>query len=108
MAREISDFELWIKDVENAVAMLSFSSALAEISRLAKTKFGLHLWFVEMLGRRWSYVAGEMAREPSKEVHFCIPLGSGMGMMATNVSCLSKAECGCLIDFLEQFVARKR
>ncbi len=35
------------------------SELLNEISKEIKEKFGVCVWFAEILGRRWSYIAGE-------------------------------------------------
>ncbi len=35
------------------------SDVLNEISKEVKEKFGVCVWFAEILGRRWSYIAGE-------------------------------------------------
>ncbi len=35
------------------------SEILNEISKEVKEKFGVCVWFAEILGRRWSYIAGE-------------------------------------------------
>ncbi|RUM35139.1 MAG: hypothetical protein DSY33_00335 [Archaeoglobus sp.] len=40
-----------------------FLEKLTCISKEVKEKFGVAVWFAEILGRRWSYIAGEKAEE---------------------------------------------
>ena len=39
------------------------SDLLNKISKEVKEKFGVSVWFAEIMGRRWSYIAGEKAED---------------------------------------------
>ncbi|MDI6640930.1 MAG: hypothetical protein QME68_01280 [Elusimicrobiota bacterium] len=53
-----------------------------EIANLIKEKYGINIWFVEIFGKRWSYVAGR------KEEDFfppeCIQLNEKFGIVSNN------------------------
>jgi hypothetical protein len=57
-----------------------FLDKLSEISREIKEKFGVCVWFAEILGRRWSYIAGEKGEEdlfmPPERVQLSERLGA--------------------------------
>ena len=107
MEQETSGFDRWLGTVERVTHELSFVSALATVSRLVDGAFGARLWFVELLGRRWSYLAGEMGDEPAQSELTCIRLDGKFGLVSDAWGAISDAERAKLIVFLEKFVASR-
>ena len=44
---------------ENLIEKLHYAA------KLVKEKYGVSIWFAEIMGRRWSYLAGQTEGEPS-------------------------------------------
>lgn len=62
-------------------ARLPLTQALDDFSRLAADVFGARIWFAEILGLRWSYIAGVRPAAPAADVER-IELGSDIGLLA--------------------------
>jgi len=86
---------------------LSLVSALDAVSRLVDEAFGARLWFVEVLGRRWSYLAGEMGDQPAQSELTCIRLNGKFGLVSDAWGAISETERAKLIAFLEKFVTSR-
>ena len=108
-ARETSTFDNWLKALEVATRGFELVRALDAVAQFAAEAFGARLWFVRILGRRWSYVAGyrsqTLAGSPMKR----IPLGDGnFGLVSEGWGKLSSEERRRLIAFLGEVVAPGR
>ncbi len=107
MEREISGFDRWLLTVDCVTRELSLVSALDAVSRLVDEAFGTRLRFVEVLGRRWSYLAGEMGDRPAQSDLTCIRLNGKFGLVSDAWGTISEAERAKLIAFLERFVTSR-
>ena len=108
MGREISDFDTWLQDIGGDTRGLPLAPALGSIARSARDDFGARLWFVEILGRRWSYIAGEVGDEPSQSETFCIPLDEKVSLVSDRWGDLSDVDRGRLISFVRKLVSSRR
>ncbi len=48
------------------------TSKLEEIAKVVAEEFGISVWFAEVVGRRWSYLAGSVISEPLPSVRFML------------------------------------
>ena len=104
MEREISGFDGWLLTVDCVTRELSFVGALDAVSRLAGEAVGARVWVVEVLGRRWSYLAGETGDQPAQSELTCIRLNGKFGLVSEAWGTISEAGRAKLIAFLERFV----
>jgi hypothetical protein len=107
MEQETSGFDRWLGTTERVTRELSFVNALGAVSRLVDEAFGARLWFVELLGRRRSYLAGETGDEPAQSELTCIRLNGKFGLVSDAWGAISEAERAKLIVFLEKLVASR-
>ena len=105
--KEISDFDIWLHKLEAQTRGLGFIEALGAVAKIACVKYGLRLWFVEILGRRSSYIAGEHVSEPttSSVVPFC--LNDHIAVLSDSWGCLPKTAQARLVTFLRNLVHAK-
>ena len=107
MERETSDFDGWLKQVQKNVKDLDLMPALNVVSQLARDYLGVHIWFVEILGRRWSYIAGDVIDQPAKSEVQRIPLQGDIGAVSDNWEILSAAHQAQLVALLNSIIAKK-
>ena len=99
--KEISDFDIWVEKLHTQTRDLALTEALGVVAQIARTTYGLRLWFVEILGRRWSYIAGEHGTEPTASSVVPVYLNDRMAVLSDNWGCLpEKAQAG-LVAFLK-------
>ena len=107
MERETSGFDGWLRTVECVTRELSLVGAFDAVSRLVNEAFGAHIWFVEVLGRRWSYVAGEPGDQPAQSTVARVRLNGKFGLVSDTWGVISRSERAKLIAFLEKLVTWK-
>jgi len=108
-AQETSTFDGWLRGLEVATRGLEVVRALDLVAQFAAEAFGARLWFVRILGRRWSYVAGYRSQTPAGSPMERIPLGDGnFGLVSEDWGRLSSGERRRLIAFLGEMVAPGR
>lgn len=98
----------WLESVGHTAVSRDLHVALDIISSLAEEAFGARIWFAQILGRRWSYIAGLRSERPAWSETEKIPLGSGIGLVAENWGALSLREQGRLRAFLKRLVVSER
>ena len=109
MEQETSTFDDWIGTIEEATRGLELGQALDVVAQRAMEAFGARLWFVRILGRRWSYIAGHRSQTPASAPIARIPLGDGnFGLVSEGWGGLSIEERRRLIAFLGEMVAQER
>jgi hypothetical protein len=101
MERETSGFDRWLFTIEAVTRELPLVSSLERVSRFAEETFGARVWFAEILGKRLSFVAGDMGDHPTQWPVVCIPLNGKLGLVSDNWGTLSEPEQAKLIAFLE-------
>lgn len=107
MASEILCFDRWLQRVQQRTRPLAFVPALDAVARAAAEAFGARFWFVEILGKRWSYLAGHVCDAPDPGAIFRVPLNSGIGLVGDTWGCLSDDERAQLIALLNRLIARR-
>ncbi len=50
---------------ETSISKENLIEKLHYAAKLVKEKYGVSIWFAEIMGRRWSYLAGQTEGEPS-------------------------------------------
>ena len=108
MARETSTFSDWLSDVVREAAVSDLVTALAAAARKAEDAFGARFWFAEIMGRRWSYVAGDRAETPALCEFERIPLGPRMGLVAADWGTLDEDERATLVGFFTDLVRARQ
>lgn len=103
-----SIFDDWLESVGHMAAGRDLHVALDIISSQAGETFGARIWFTQMLGRRWSYIAGLRSERPTWSETAKIPLAAGIGLVAESWGELSLQEQDRLQVFLERLVVSKR
>ena len=107
--QETPTFDNWLKALEGAARGPELVQALDVIAQRAMETFGARLWFVRILGRRWSYVAGYRSQTPAGAPMERIRLGDGnLGLVSEGWGRLSNEERVRLIAFLGEMVAPRR
>lgn len=97
MAKEISTSELSKKiEGENLIDKLSY------MTEFIKEKYGTSIWFTEILGKRWSYIAGK------KPTSFLPPerirLNEYYGVVSDGWKKIPPQEKRALLAFLKRIV----
>jgi len=80
------------------------------LERIAKEAFDLHnarLWFVEILGKRWSYIAGLMPEGPSPKPSTRIDLGDGIGLVIESWGNWTPAGQEGFVAFLRAYLGER-
>jgi hypothetical protein len=103
-----STFNDWLESLDHAAAGRDLHVALDIISSQAEQAFRARIWFAQMLGRRWSYIAGLRSERPAWSETAKIPLADGIGLVAESWGELSVLERDRLRDFLDRLVVFKR
>jgi len=103
-----STFDDWLELVGQAAATRDLHVSLDMISSQAEQAFGTRIWFAQLLGRRWSYLAGLKSERPAWSQAQKIPLTAGIGLVAESWGELSVREQERLKRFLERLVVFKR
>ena len=80
MGKETSGFDEWIRNVGAGIKNLTLVDSLNALAVSARERFGARVWFVEILGRRWSYMAGEMPEQPPESDTRRIELKGSIGL----------------------------
>ena len=107
--QETPTFDSWLRGLEVATRGLEHVRALDVVAQLAAEAFGTRLWFVRILGQRWSYVAGYRSQAPVGSPMERIPFrGGNFGLVSENWGRLSSEKRLRLIAFLAEMVAPRR
>ena len=107
-APEISTFDRWLAAIEEAALALGLARALDLVAQHAAERFGARLRFVRILGRRWSFIAGDRSQTPGASPSERISLGGGVGLVSESWGTLTTRQRAWLIAFLRKFVSPGR
>lgn len=108
MENGTSIFNDWLESLGQMTAGRDLYVALDVISSRAEETFGARIWFTQMLGRRWSYIAGLRSERPTWSDTAKFPLAAGIGLVAESWGELSLQEQDRLRVFLERLIVSKR
>jgi hypothetical protein len=105
MVQETSGSKDWLESLVIAAHGKKLKEALDALSCMVRQSHGTRIWFVKLLGRRWSYLAGEVNPEPSSSTVERIRLNSRIGLVSDNWEALSSSKGTELLIFLRWLVA---
>ena len=108
MEAGISDFETWLEAVRTNARDLPLVPALDLVAQSVDGAYGAAISFAEILGRRWSYIAGPRGDAPLASQMLCIPLDDTIGLVANGWGSLSETQRGDFIASLRELVSAKR
>ena len=108
MENETSDFDRWLRRVEASTDGLDVANALEAVARLARDAFGARLWFAEILGKRWSHIAGPGTVAPAESEICQIAINDKLGLVSDTWGRLSdQRDRATFVAFLRQLVGSK-
>ena len=107
MAKEISDFDGWLQTVQATTESLGLIDSLNVVAWLMSDKFGVRVWFVEILGRRWSYLAGKMPEQCPESAIERIELEKHIGLASDSWGKLSVDNQTKLVEFLNMLISER-
>ena len=105
--KEISDFDNWLDNLNERTKDLGFTETLGAVAKIACETYGVRLWFVEILGRRRSYIAGEHGNEPTTSSVIPFHLEDHIAVLSDSWECLPKNAQARLVAFLRDVVHLK-
>jgi hypothetical protein len=73
----------------------------------ARDSFGAHLWFVEILGRRWSYLAGEVRDQPAGSWLMREKLDHNIGIVIESWGAMGREDRGRFRALLNRLIAAR-
>ena len=107
MVRETSGSDDWLESLVTAAHGRELKEALDAVSCHIERALGARVWFVKMLGRRWSFFAGTMNPEPSSSRIERIKLNDEFGLVSDNWEVLSGPRGTDLVMFLKWLVSTR-
>jgi len=107
MAQGISDFEGWLERLEERVSGADLIQMLNTLAHSADDAFGARLWFVEILGKRWSYIAGRISGEPTTSATDLIRLSEQTGLVSDTWGALAEEQQDRLVAFLKRLLSSR-
>ena len=102
------DFETWRRRVQSELDGAGLTAGLEGLAREASRAFGAHLWFAEVLGRRWSHVAGEGGAGPTAEGVRSRMLDGRVTLLCDNAESLPADVWQGLTELAEWLVTRPK
>ena len=63
--KETYEFEKWLEQIEEKVQGLYREEKLEVIAEEIYSRYGVRVWFSEILGKRWSHIAGWGGYDPT-------------------------------------------
>ncbi|MCM8765902.1 MAG: hypothetical protein NC920_03545 [Candidatus Omnitrophica bacterium] len=81
-------------------SVTSISNYLNELIKEFKEEYKISFWFAEILGKRWSYLAGE--REISDYITERIQLNERLGMVVNDWGEIGEGEKGKIISLVKE------
>ena len=107
MEAGISDFESWLGSVRTNARDLPLVPALDLVAESVDEAYGAAICFAEILGRRWSYIAGRRGDVPLAQEMVCIPLDDTIGLVANGWGGLSETQRGDFVASVRELVSAK-
>lgn len=105
MAKETCAFETWLRELEDTMRAKNLGEALEVIAREALERFGARIWFAEILGKRWSHIAGCGGDFPVPPEQ--ILLTPRFGLVAEAWGSMSPSERAGFLTFLRNFLSQR-
>lgn len=103
MEKETSEFETWLQNLGRDFSGKNREEILEKIAQELSKRFGVRIWFAEILGKRWSYKAG-VGQEFPASMLFTLILSPSWGMIAEGWEKISEWERNVLVRFLRNYL----
>jgi len=104
VVKETSDSDNWSSDLRTPDCEGELVRRLNALSVLIGSTFHIRVWFVELLGRRRSYVAGMVADEPRGADVAVLPLTSTLAVASDGWQDLPLPERERLLRLLRKMI----
>lgn len=105
MGSGISCFDRWLNALDAGTRGLPRPCALEAVAQRAHEGFGARIWFAEILGPRWSHIAGTGTDGPVPSQIGRVPLGRRVGLVVETWGRLRQHDRGAFVDFLRRLVS---
>lgn len=106
MESETCEFEIWIRSIQEMCSLQMPDEVLNRIAQEIERRYGAKLWFAEILGKRWSYIAGVRQGSPASPLQYII-LTSRLGMVAEGWEQIPEKDQIFLLSFLRDYLGRE-
>jgi hypothetical protein len=81
-------------------------AAMETVSAKTREAFGVILWFAEIFGPRWSYVAGlQETATPTGKLHK-IPIAPGLGLVVAGFGTMPALQQEAFLEWVKKEAAR--
>ncbi len=101
MENETCAFETWLTELQTKIAHRRNAEVFSIIAQEIGKRYGIKVWFAEILGKRWSYLGGEGHEFPSPSLA-SIPLTAHYGVIVENQINIPPEENTRLLAFLKE------
>jgi hypothetical protein len=95
-------FDQWLLSLEVAAGQTELRHRLQLIAAKAQEAFGAMIWFAEIFGPRWSYIAGTRSIALDSGNIRKIPLGEGLGLVFTTWGTMTTSQQTALIGLIKR------
>ena len=68
--KETCEFEKWLEQIEEKIKELPVEEKLEIIAEEIYSRYDARVWFSEISGKRWSYIAGWGGCDPTPSIKF--------------------------------------
>jgi len=107
MEGETSTFDDWLGEAKILSNGLELTNSLNIVAMYTAMTLGAHFWFVKIMGKRWSYIAGEKRECPSNLELERIELVGETGMVVESWGSMGEEEKKKLLSLLNQLISRR-
>ena len=102
MEKEISIFD----EINKAIEEKTFTDALFYVAEFVKKKYGVDIWFVEIFGKRWSYLAGTKKKHSHNCLSQRLKLNKRYGIVANSWEKIPSIERKKIIAFFQSVIKK--
>ncbi len=99
-----SSSDSWDDALEADAGSPDVNHRLQAAADRARKEFGAGLWFAEILGRRWSHIAGTGSEDVLSTVTQRIPLAGGIGLVVANWGSMDKGEQDAFLEAVKRLL----
>ncbi len=85
-----------------SISKENLTGKLARVADLVKKEYGVNIWFAEILGKRWSYIAGQREGEISLFPSDRIRLNKRFGIVSNRWKEIPVTERGKILSSLKE------
>lgn len=102
MAPGTFSFDQWLSSLETAAGQMEPKHRLQLMAAKVQETFGAMIWFTEIFGRRWSYIAGARSMSLDTDNIRKIPLGEGLGLVFTTWGTMTASQQTAFIGLIKR------